>query len=97
MSVVDDMSVNSVCAVSHIAGLTDVQQHKMLLLVLCECLTDMGCLLCLLVALFPAILIMVNKFLRHISQKDDIVSMSTDVSGRLWIRYAAFDRYWIKV
>jgi len=41
--VVDDMSIHSVCAVSHIAGSTDVQQHKIILIVHCEYLTDVGC------------------------------------------------------
>ena len=39
----DDMSLHSVCAVSHVARLTGVQQHKMLI-IHCEYLTDMGCL-----------------------------------------------------
>jgi len=40
---VDDMSVHSVCAVSHIAESTDVQRHKIILIVHCEYLTDVGC------------------------------------------------------
>jgi hypothetical protein len=97
--VADMFFVHSVCAVSHVVGVTDVQQRKHAV----ECSPTVGVsyrhglffAFCL--ALSAAILIKRKNFIRRSATPGDIVSVDTDVSGRLWIRCATFVRCWIKV